>query len=43
MPVTLRHETGPYITERSSFDEWGMTQTNRSPGFPGLFSFPQWV
>ena len=38
MLVTLRHENGPLKTERILFDEWGMTQTYRSPGFPGRFS-----
>lgn len=37
MLVTLRHENGPLKTERILFDEWGMTQTYRSPGFPGRF------
>ena len=35
--MTLRHENGPLKTERYSFDEWGMTQTNKSPGFPRRF------
>ena len=37
MPVTLRHENGPFKTERFSFDEWGMTKSNEFPGFPGRF------